>query len=394
VQSFDLPLGASAPAIVDGTLDDKRFALHIKGDATLERLQQFARAVGVGAPKIALAGPASINLVIGAPWNAFTTPQVDGTIQLKNARAEVPGLALPVEISTARVELDQDRFTLRNASATVGKVSLSGLASFPRSCDGESPCESGFDLTTDDLNPERWNELLNPRLKKKPWYRLLGVAESGHNVISNLHASGHIAARRLTLGPVAGSGFDTAFTIANGVLVLTETRAKLLGGDIACGWKIDFTGSEPTYESTGTATHIQAEKLATLLKASLGNGALGLQYRLQMAGWDAAALARSSTAETDFTWTGGTLRISPDGRPLRVFTGQGKAALDKNGWTISASKWSTPTGIYQLRGTASRDSALALEFTEQGGAVSKVTGTLLKPQFGSLAPPPTQARRR
>ena len=33
--------------------------------------------------------------------------------------------------------------------ATIGKVALGGSASFPRFCDGESPCESSFDLTTD-----------------------------------------------------------------------------------------------------------------------------------------------------------------------------------------------------------------------------------------------------
>lgn len=394
LQALDLPLGASTPTMVDGILDGERFALHLKGDATLERLQQFARTVGVGVPKIALAGPASVDLVIGGFWNTFTSPQVNGTIQLKNAQAQVPGLALPVDISSARVDLNRDRLTLHSTSTSIGKVSLSGVASFPRSCDIESPCESNFDLTTDDLNPERWNEMLNPRLRKRPWYRLFGVTEAEHNVISNLHASGRITARRLTLGPVAGSNFQTAFSIADGVLLLTGTRADLLGGNLSGEWKIDFTGSQPKYESTGVATRIQTEKLTALLKASLGSGAISLQYKMQMAGWDAAALAQSATADTKFTWSGGALRISPDGKPLRVITGEGKATLDKTGWTISASKWNTPAGIFRLSGTASRDSALALEFTQKDGAVSKVTGTLQKPQSGSPAPPPMQASRR
>ena len=74
------------------------------------------------------------------------------------------------------MELDHNRLILRNASATVGKIALGGSANFPRFCDGESPCESSFDLTTDDLNPARWNEVLNPHLKKKPWYRLFGAS--------------------------------------------------------------------------------------------------------------------------------------------------------------------------------------------------------------------------
>jgi uncharacterized protein involved in outer membrane biogenesis len=395
VHSFDLPLGATPPAAVEGILDDERFSLHIKGDATLERLQQFARAFGVGAPKIALAGPAAIDLTIGGAWKNFVAAEVTGTAQLKNVRAEVPGLSVPAEISSARLEFDHNRFTLSNASATIGKIALSGSASFPRFCDGESPCESSFDLTADDLNPERWNDVLNPHLRKRPWYRLFGAPQEERNVIANLRASGHLSARRLTLGPAVGSAFDTAFSLADGVLELKNTRADLLGGTISGDWKLDFSGVDPSYEGTGSAQRMQAEKLGTLLKASLGSGTLALQYKFKMAGWDSDALSKSATAETDFTWNGGVLRLSPDPKtPLRVLNAGGKAVLSKDGWNISACQWNTPTGIYQLSGTATRDSAIAFEFRQENGAVATVTGTLSKPQFGTPAPPPTQARRR
>ena len=95
-------------------------------------------------------------------------------------------------------------------------------------------------------------------------------------------------------------------------------------------------------------------------------------YKLEMSGWDAAALQPRPLPRPTFTWRGGDLRISPDPKaPLRVLIGEGKAALDKDGWTISDCKWNTPTGIYQLSGTASRDSVLALEFTQQNGAAGR-----------------------
>jgi hypothetical protein len=400
VRSFELPLGAGAPATVDGTLDDERFALHVKGDATLERLQQFARAVGVGAPKLGLAGPAAIDLVIGGNWMSVASPEVSGTAQLKNVRAEIPGLSAPVVVASAKVEFARNRFVLRNATASVGKVSLSGSASFPRFCDGESVCSSSFDLHTDDFNPERWNEVLNPHLKQRPWYKLFGGADAERNGIANLRATGRLTARRLTVGTAVGSDFEASFFMANGVLELKDAHATLFGGEVAGNWKMDFTGSEPRYESTGAARRVQAEKLGTLLKASLGSGTLGVNYKLEMSGWDAAALSNSAEATTDFTWNGGDLRISPDPRtPLRVLVGEGKAALDKDGWTLSDCKWKTPAGTYRLTGKASRDSVLGLEFTrENGEAVSKVTGTLAKPQWSTSAstpaPQPTQARER
>ncbi len=369
--------------------------MHVKGDATLERLQQFALAVGAGAPRIALAGAGGIDLVIAGKWFASSSPEVSGLAQLRNVRAEVPGLSFPVEIAVARVEFERSRFTLRSAAATVGKVTLGGSASFPRFCDGESPCESNFNLIADDFNPERWNEVLNPRLKKSPWYGLFGNPQAGHNVIANLRASGHFASRHLTIGATSGTAFETLFSVANGVLEMKNTHAGLFGGTVGSDWKIDFSGTEPKYESTGVAKSVQAEKLDTILKASLGSGALEVKYKLEMSGWDGAALLQSAAAESEFTWRGGALRISPDSKaPLRVLTGEGKASLGKEGWTVSDCKWNTPSGIYQLSGTASRDSALALEFTQGNGDVWKVTGTVLKPQLSKPEPQPTQARRR
>ena len=179
------------------------------------------------------------------------------------------------------------------------------------------------------------------------------------------------------------------------MLELKNTHADLFGGAVSGNWKIDFSGSEPKYESTGTAVHLQADRLGTLLKASLGSGTIEAKYKMEMSGWDAAALMASATAETEFTWRGGVLRISPDAKaPLRVQLGEGEAALGKDGWTISDSEWNTPTGIYHLSGKVSRDAALAMEFKQKNGVVWKVAGTLLKPQPSKPEPLPTQASRK
>jgi hypothetical protein len=303
----------------------------------------------------------------------------------------VPGLALPVQFATAHVDLDGDHISLRNASVMLGELSLGGSATFPRSCTADAPCNASFDLTSDDFDLARWNEVLNPHRQKMPWY-LFGGGESRGTVFANLHATGHIAAQRLTLDPLTGAAFESDFSYANGALTLRDTRANLLGGTVTGDWKVDFTTGQPKIESTGAAERIQAEKLSPLLKASIGNGTLGLRYALQASGWDGASLTHSAVGETLFTWTGGALRVSPDTRTsLRVLRGTGKAVLDKKGWTISDSEWKTPSGTYQLSGTVSRDSALNLEFTQQD-AVWKVGGTLAKPQPAAPATT-TQARR-
>ena len=83
IQSFQLPLGGAAPAAGDGMIDGSRFALHLAGDATLQRLQQCSRALGIGAPRLSLTGPATIDLTVGGGWGE--APQITGSAQLRNA---------------------------------------------------------------------------------------------------------------------------------------------------------------------------------------------------------------------------------------------------------------------------------------------------------------------
>ena len=408
VQSFALPLGGASPVQVDGLLDPEGFSLHLKGDGTLERLQQFSRVFGIGAPRFSLSGPAAVDLFISSKWDTLNAPEVGGTALLKDAHAEVPGLAAPVEISTALVELSGERLTLQNAAASVDKIPLVGSASFPRACSSDSPCDVAFDLSSDEFNPARWNELLNPRAQKRPWYFFGG--SHGGTLPPNLQATGHLSARRLTLdfsspsvksgqpaaAPLSGSAFETSISYADGVLELRNSRADIFGGIVAGDWTVDFTDSKPACESTGIATRVQVDRLTPLMKSSLGSGAVDLHYKLKMSGWDAASLAASATGEGRFTWTSGALRISPDARsPLRVLFGEGKLTLDAQGWSISDSHWKTPTGVYQLRGSISRDSALDLEFIERKGGTSRVSGTLAKPEQGAAGTPrPAAAWRR
>lgn len=414
LQSFELPLGAAAGVSVEGELEGAHYRLHMKGDTRLERLQELARATGIGAPRIAVTGAANVDLTLNGTWLEFSGPAVTGSAMLKNARAEVTGLSQPVEIATARAEFDGQRFTLRNAAANIGKVALTGSASFPRSCGAGSPCQATFELATEDFNPGRWDELLNPQQKKTPWYRLPGTGGGAPTVMTNLDAWGHLTARHITLATtpetnaetpeganakgtaaaasgtassgnaaqnvVTGSALDAQFTVLHGVVELHNLHAELMGGAVSGEVKMDFTGEKPKYEASGAAVKIQAEKLAAVLKGNLGSGVVSGKYKFTMSGSTAAELFAGAEAETEFTWTGGALRVSPDGRPLRVTTGAGEAELGKDGWTLRKSHWKTPLGVYELRGGISRDSVLTLVFTEERGKSWRLAGTLLKPE--------------
>ena len=130
---------------------------------------------------------------------------------------------------------------------------------------------------------------------------------------------------------INGTGLDTQFTVLHGVVELHNAHAELMGGAVSGEVKMDFTGEKPKYEGSGTVSKVPSEKLAALVKGSLGSGMVSGKYKFTMSGWTATELNAGAEAETEFTWTGGALKISPDGRPLRVVTGTGEADLGA-GW--------------------------------------------------------------
>lgn len=399
IDNFELPLGAAHPSLVQGSLDANGINLHLKGDGTVERLQQFARAIGIAAPKISLSGAAALDLNFGGAWSELNAPIVSGQALLHGVRAEVPGLAQPVLIAGAHVAFDRDRFQLSNATAAIGPVTLYGQASFLRSCPREDGCSASFDLTTDELNVDQWNQLLNPRLRKRPWYRLLGSTRE-HNVFPRLHATGRLAARRLLLGDVAGTNFATNFTVTDGVVELSNAQADLFGGQVAGTWTVNLAGNQPVLNGQGRLTHLAAERIGAQLGYLLGAGAISGDYSAQLSGATQAELLKSANGRANFTWTGGALGLVSGGKmPLRIAGGAGQLTLNNAGWMLNTSRWKTAAGTVTLRGSINRNAQFAVEVASAKGVTIRQSGTLSKSSAAAIhrssnSTPATKSKRR
>ena len=177
-----LALGGKEPAHLAGELGLQGFDLHISGAASVQRLLQAARALGVSAPKISLLGDATLDLQLTGGWLAGDA-RLAGGAQLHNAKAEIPGLASPLELEEAHVSFTGDRMNFRVSSGVTGKTHFTGTVDVPRSCMPGAPCASTFDLQFEEIDVARWNAELNPRLKKRPWYRIFGSSEE-RNVVA------------------------------------------------------------------------------------------------------------------------------------------------------------------------------------------------------------------
>jgi len=376
--SFPIPLGAATAASGSGWISTEGYNLQVQGDGELSRLLQVARATGIAGPRFGLFGAAKLDVALSGDWVGFVRPRTFGKAQVRSARAEVPGIASPVLVQSAQVELADNRVLFHNLTAQIGKSVFTGEAQFPRRCDDVASCASGFNVQAETINVEELNALFNPRMKRQPWYKFFGSGGEA-SALARMRASGRIAVKRLLLGQLTATKVSAEFRLDSGRLALTRTSAELLGGSQTGQWQADFTGDAPVYSGSGKLANIAAGQLAGMVRAALGTGTVNGTYQIKMSGWTARELWSSASAASDFDWRNGLLRnVQLGGVPLQFTDFAGHIALEGGVFRIPTSKMQSSGGIYALNGSIT-GGELALQFERDNSAAYRLRGTLQKP---------------
>ncbi|HEX6881290.1 MAG TPA: hypothetical protein VF135_13050, partial [Terriglobales bacterium] len=381
VQPFPVPMGLPAPATASGWFSRDGYSFGIQGDGDLARVLNMARALGIGAPKFQLKGTAHLNMHVEGEWKGFVQSDATGTMQVKNLTAEVPGIAAPVKIASADVSLQQNLVTMHKLVASIDTLKATGSATFPRHCEEAQPCVSELDVQLDDLDLDEANRLLNPRLKKRPWYRMFGVSGE-RSVLAAWDASGTLSSKHLSAKALSAEKVSLGFQLKDGKLKLEDVKAQVFGGTHEGNWTADFTGDRPVYSGTGVITKLQVAQIAGVMKDSWGSGVLSGAYDLKLSGWDASDLLSGSRGSCQFQWRDGALRhlsLNGTSSPTRFPLWAGQCEWSAEGFRVSGSKMQTGSGIYQISGTVQPNRDLQLEFVRSDGAAYNVTGTLEKP---------------
>jgi len=383
--TFDIPLGSGPPASANGWVSLDGYAIRVKGEAEVLRLVQLGRALGIAVPKIGTYGNANINLDISGQWAGLPRPSVSGTARLKSARAEVPGIANPIQIASSDVEFSGDNFSLSNMVAQVGPIKFTGNAKFPRQCFQAEPCIPQLNLQAEELDVDQLNALFNPRLKKRPWYRLFGSSSEG-TLIPHLQAYGQISARRFSVGSLSTAHASADFQLDKGTLHLQDLSADMLGGKQISQWTVDFGSDTPTYSGTGSVTNINVAQLAALGRKGWGTGTLSGQFEIVFSGWTQDDIEGSAKGSASLDWKNGTLRtIALNGHsPLHFTHFVSRVEYESGKLRVMDSRMQAGPFVYFVSGTASAGHELEMQFQRENGPAYKVTGPVQKPQIVDL----------
>jgi hypothetical protein len=292
--------------------------------------------------------------------------------------------------------LQPDVVSVQNLTASLGDTTWHGSLSLQRpSADRSSECRISFDLRADELSTGELDQLLNPRARKRPWYRFLSSSsDSAAPFLLTTCASGKIAVNLVKVDHLLATRVTANVALDRGKLGISGLQADLLGGKHLGVWKIDFAAKPPEYSGSGIFQHVSLQQLAAAMHDDWVTGAASANYRVKAAGATAEDLFSSADGTLDLDAQNADLphlRLIGATEPLRIQHMTARFRLRDGKLAIEAGKLETPGSIYQLSGTASYSRTLDLKLLRDPAHSFNITGTLADPRVEPASTSEAQA---
>ena len=391
---FNLALGRVAPAIVRGWVSRSGYGFAIQGDAQLQRLLQVARTVGIPAQQPNAEGQANVDLQIAGSWSGFTAPRAIGKAQLHSVHATVRGLNARLEIASANLILTPEQISVQKLTASIADTSWRGSLTLPRQCAVSESCPMRFDLHADEISTNQLNQVINPYVRKQPWYHFLSSPPAGIPYLLTINAVGTLSANQVVVRKLAGSRVSAKVELDKGKLRVSDLRADVLGGKHLGEWEADFTAKPPQYGGKGVFENVALDQLSESMSDDWITGSATATYRVKTSGLDAAELFASASSTWKVEAWDGLLRhvaLTEGSGPLPMHHLSLQLAMHDGKFEIEDGSLDSASDLYRVSGSASMTRALNVKLMREGGRGFNITGTLTEPHVSPTLPSETQA---
>ncbi len=422
---FALSLDGPAPATAAAQITRPGFQLNLVGGADPARLLSVAQALGLPrlpegyslvpkpaadsklVPAAGISGAATtrplveVDLQVAGEWAHFAPPRLQGSAKLHNITAEIAAISKPLEIESGTLNVSADEISAQDLIAAIpdSHLQMEGSINFPRRCASPQLCVMGFDIKAAQVDIDEVNRLVNPRLRAGLWsYLRASLPGSGprpaepagvSNFWKGRRAQGHLSTKRLIIKLLTASQVSAEVDLQGDKLLLTNTRASLLGGTYQGQWSGDFSMDPPVFDGSGAAQNVSLTEIATLMHDDWAAGPATINFRVTFSGHGFDDYKRSAIAAVGFNWNKGLLRhvVLDGGTSLSFTEWAGKAEVANQNFLFTPGRLQTRSGTYLAEGTASF--ARNINFN-LAGAKSRyaISGTLQQPV---VFPPPQAA---
>lgn len=386
--------GASARAWISRSGYD----ITIAGESEISRMLRLGRMLGIPAAASSAEGSAELNLQIAGMWSGtqtaagmgFTGPQVKGTAKLRNVHVTPAGFSDALQISSAEMQLRADAVHVTKLSAKAAGTTWSGSLELPRGCGNLGACAVKFMLNADEIAVGRMNEWVTGAGKKRPWYDVLQASgKTGTSLLGRLKASGHITASRFLVHGVAATAVSADVTVDAGKLQIKSMGGEIFAGKHQGKWLADFSVSPSVCKGSGALTGVSLAKVAKQMGDDWIAGTARGSY--EVTGPCTGEFWQSAVGTLQVDVRDGALPHVPLGTDTGVTITRldGEARLREGKIEIGSAKLDSPSGTYEIRGTASLKRELDLRLTRAPAEGAKsgyeISGTLAAPRVSSLS---------
>ncbi len=388
-------MGRPMPVSVEGRLARDGYEFLFRGDGQLERLLEAARMLRFPVPQMKAQGLAKIDLALRGDWWGPEAPRVVGKAQLVAIHSQVRGFNAPLDILSANLALSRDQVQVQNLLASVAGTAWSGSLAVVRPCNTSAGCRARFDLHANEIAIERINQLLKPRLRPKPWYRVLtSPTDRAVPFLLTVNAEGKLAVDRMVLHRLEARRITARAELNQGRLRLTDLQADVLGGRHRGEWSADFMAKPPQYEGSGNLKQVELGELADVMNDDWITGSANASYRVSLAGLSAKELLSSARGSIELDASGGELPhivLTDGGAPLSMRRLAARLLLDQERFDIQDGELETASETFRIRGTASLAQTLNLQLIREGASGYSILGPLARPRVSPLTPQETRA---
>jgi hypothetical protein len=390
-----LGVARQGAATVRGSISRAGYNFVVSGEMEIAKALRLARAMGLPAIASTAEGSAMLDLQIAGNWalpgKGYSVPQITGAAKLRNVQISARSAGVPVEIVSAEMQLVPDAVHLTKLNARAAGTSWGGSVDLPRGCGSPDACPVHFSLNTREVALSEINGWINPRAKKRPWYRVLASSsETRPAWWKSLHASGRLAADQLDVSGVKAAHVSATLNVENGKLQFSALNADLLGGQHKGEWKVEFAKKPALCSGTGTLVGISLAEIGDAMGDGWVTGAANGTYEIRGACpanfWQVAD-GKLHVEVQDAIFPHISLADGPE--PLQANEVKGDARLHAGEIEITDTQLVSSDQSYLLTGTASLKHEVDLKLTRVPIGPARVGysigGTLEAPRVAALS---------
>jgi uncharacterized protein involved in outer membrane biogenesis len=327
-------------------------------------------------------------------WNRSQPLRALGTVQLHSVRAQVRGWSAPLQITNAHLILDQESIRVQNVNAFAAGTTWHGSVLISRPCPVASACKFQFNLRSSAVSATALNNLMNPRARKRSWYKFFSASETQIPFLAQARATGDIAIDKLELGRSTCAHFTSNVELNAGKLTLENVGGEMLNGGLTGQLKADFLAKPPTYQGTGNFDGVSLSDVADLMHDGWIAGTGDASYKFATAGWGLQELIESADLSGSFSIKNGDFPhvvLTTTSGPLRASDFSGSISFRDEKFRIDDAKLTSSRGVYKVSGSASMDGSLNLKMSGEGATGYSLSGTLVKTRVSPVTNSATQA---